>query len=401
MSTVRSADAEAAAGLPARRPAVPRLDSVDMVRGVVMVLMALDHARDFFTIARFDPLDLSRTWPALFLTRWITHFCAPVFVFLAGTGAYLGAVRGKSRRELSWFLFTRGLWLVVLELTVVHFGWTFQLHYGFLFLQVIWAIGVSMIVLAALVHLPTWAVTAFGVVLIAAHDLLDGVKPEAFGSLGWLWTVLHVQAPVRMPGGFEVFIAYPVLPWIGVLAAGYGFGALYRMDGARRRTTLRVLGAGMIGLFVALRFSNVYGDPVPWTPQRSGILTVLSFVNTQKYPPSLLFLLMTLGPAILWLSFLERPAGALARPFVVFGRVPLFYYVLHLPLIHLMAVVYAFSKYGPAASTIDMLHIPADYGVGLPVIYAVWIATVLMLYPACAWFARLKSRRRDPWLSYL
>lgn len=400
-SAIRSAVPEAAGREAASSSVRPRFDSLDLVRGAVMVLMALDHARDFFTAVRYDPLDLTQTSPALFLTRWITHFCAPVFVFLAGTGAYLGALRGKSKRELSWFLLSRGLWLVLLEVTIVRFGWTFDLNYHFVFVQVIWAIGWSMVVLSALVFLPTWAVTAFGVVMILVHNAFDGVKPEAFGRESWLWTILHVQAPLHPAPGYDFFVAYPLVPWLGVMAAGYGFGALYRLEAPRRVAILRSLGAGMILAFVLLRFSNLYGDPRGWTPQKSPVYRLLSFLDCQKYPPSLLYLLMTLGPAILALSLLERPAKGLGRILVVYGRVPLFYYVLHIYLIHTMAGVYALSKYGSAAQNFNPLNLPADFGFGLPGVYAVWIVAVVSLYPACAWFARLKSRRRDAWLSYL
>jgi uncharacterized membrane protein len=406
-ATVPAATSADAASLPV--PSVrPRIDSLDVVRGAVMVLMALDHARDFFTNVRFEPTDLTQTWPALFFTRWVTHFCAPVFVFLAGTGAYLGAARGKTKAQLSWFLLTRGLWLALLELTLVHFGWTFDMNPHFEFLQVIWAIGISMIVLSGLVFLPTWAVGTFGVAMVLAHDLLDPIQPAALGKWAALFIVLHVQAPLPgLPPGWNVFIAYPLIPWVGVMAAGYAFGALYRGDAGRRRRKLLVLGSSMLALFVALRLSNLYGDPRTWAPQgRGGIFTLLAFLNVEKYPPSLDYLLVTLGPAILALALFEAPGGSapasgLRKALVVYGRVPLFYYLLHLPLLHLGAGIAAFARYGPAAARFTPLNLPADFGYGLPVVYAVWIAAVVLLYPACAWFARLKSRRKDVWLSYL
>jgi uncharacterized membrane protein len=392
-----------------RVPARTRLDSVDLVRGAVMVLMALDHARDYFSDSRIDMANVGemlKAPPALFLTRWVTHFCAPVFVFLAGTGAYLGGLRGKSRRELSWFLLTRGVWLVVLELTVVHFAWTFNVRFQDAFVQVIWAIGASMIVLAGLVFLPTWIVTAFGVGMIATHDLFDRVSPEAFGKAGWVWGVLHVFGPEQPARGWNVFVAYPLVPWVGVMAAGYGLGALYTLEPARRAALLRALGAGLITAFVVLRATNLYGDPHPWSPQpRGAVMTVLAFVDCEKYPPSLLYLLMTLGPAILALSFLERNADSgrrgLGRVLVVYGRVPLFFYVLHIFLIHFAAAVYAAAKYGRAALSFGPFNLPADYGFPLPVVYLVWLFAVAALYPACVWFAGVKSRRRDAWLSYL
>ncbi len=390
---------------PGREPGRTRLDSVDVVRGAVMVLMALDHARDYFSDSRIDFFHaraLLGAPPEIFLTRWVTHFCAPVFVFLAGTGAWLQG-RKKSRRELSLFLLTRGLWLVVLELTVVHFCWMFDFALQNTFLQVIWAIGASMVVLAALVFLPTWAVTAFGVLLIVVHNAFDAVKPEAFGGAAPLWTILHVSAPTQPIRGWNVFIAYPLVPWIGVMAAGYGFGAIYRLEAARRRRALFALGGGTVVLFVLLRFTNLYGDPLPWAFQPGhGIHTLVSFVDLEKYPPSLLYLMMTLGPAILALAWLDgREARALARPLVVYGRVPLFFYVLHVLLLHVLAAVYALGKYGSRALTFDPLNLPADYGYPLWVVYTVWIGAVAALYPACAWYARLKSRSRNPLLGYL
>ena len=385
---------------PARRV---RLDSVDLLRGLVMVLMALDHVRDFFTSERFDPTDLTQTNAALYFTRWITHFCAPTFVFLAGTGAFLAGSRGKSRDELARFLVTRGLWLVVLELTVVRFAWAFNLDYAhMLWVQVIWVLGVSMMVLAALIYLPLPVIGAFGAAMIATHNLFDGLKPEALGALGTLWTFLHVQRPVTMPWGSDLFVAYPLIPWIGVMAVGYAFGSLLLRPSAERRRALLRLGGALTAGFVVLRAINGYGDPRPWTAQSSGLFTVLSFLNTTKYPPSLLFLLMTLGPAIASLAWFERLSGLVGRFLIVFGRVPLFYYVLHLFLIHVAALaVGALAGFPPAAFFRSIFEMPKGWGYGLPVVYAVWVAVVLGLYPACRWFADLKARRREVWLSYL
>ena len=388
-------------------PATPsrgRLDSVDVVRGLVMVIMALDHVRDFFSSARFDPLDLTRTSAALYATRWVTHFCAPIFVFLAGTGTYLSAMRGKPKKELSWFLVTRGLWLVLLEVTVVNIGWTFDLGFHFTALQVIWVIGISMVALAALVWLPTAVVAAFGIVMILGHNLLDPIKPDRFGEASWLWKLVHVQGGTDPLPGHNVFIVYPLVPWVGVMAAGYAFGALYRLESARRKRLLVALGAGALLLVPALRLYNVYGDPRPWTFQARGTaFTLMSFFNFEKYPPSLLYLCATLGPALLLLALLDgREARGASKPLVVFGRVPLFYYLLHVPLIHVMAGVYAVSKYGvEKAARIDPFNLPPGYGFSLAGVYAVWALTVLLLYPPCAWFARLKARRKDAWLSYL
>ena len=403
MSSAQAVAAPPPASVPA--PARPRLDSVDVVRGVVMIVMALDHARDYFSNVHanfFSAAEIVKLPASIFFTRWVTHFCAPVFVFLAGTGAWFGG-RRRSTRELSWFLVTRGLWLVVLELTVVHFAWTFDVRINQAFVQVIWVIGVSMVVLAALVFLPTWVVGGFGVAMIAAHNAFDGVKPEALGSSAALWEVFHVPGVVNSIPGWSVFVAYPLIPWIGVMAAGYAFGALYDLAPERRVKTLRRLGIAGLAVFAVLRLSNLYGDPLPWTFQpQHGIHTVMSFLNCEKYPPSLLFLLMTLAPAILALSFLDgRTASGLLKPVVVYGRVPLFYYVLHLLLLHAAAGAYALGKYGSKALQIDPLALPADYGVSLPAVYAIWLGAVAALYPACAWYARLKARSRNPLFSYL
>jgi uncharacterized membrane protein len=383
-----------------------RLDSVDLLRGIVMVVMALDHTRDFFHsgAALFDPTDLSKTTPALFFTRWITHFCAPVFVFLAGTGAYLSLARGRSKRDLSRFLFTRGLWLVFLEVTFVRFALTFDATYRLgVALLVIWALGVSMIALAALVHLPPRAVAAFGLALVVGHNLLDRFTPDSFGALGWLWKVLHVQGPIQVSPGFSLFVGYPLVPWVGVMAAGYAFGRLLQLGEARRRKVLLRLGVGLTLAFVALRATNLYGDPSRWSVQPRGmIFTLCSFLNCAKYPPSLLFLLMTLGPAIALLPLFERVRGAVARFFLVYGRVPMFYYLLHFYLLHTLAVVFAFARYGRQLFTLLNADAPPPgWGYPLWVVYLVWASAVLSLYYPCRYWAGLKRRKRSAWLSYL
>ena len=384
----------------------PRLDSIDFVRGLVMVIMALDHVRDYFHIdARFfDPTDLTRTTPILFFTRWITHFCAPTFVFLAGTGAYLWAARGRTRTELSRFLLSRGLWLVVVELTLVTVGWSFNFTWSFVALQVIWVIGWSMVALAALAWLPLRVIAAVSVLMIAGHNLLDGIQVRPLLAGGrfsadatawdWTWSLLHVQ---NLP------VLYPFIPWVGVMAAGFAFGALVQRPPEERRRLLLRLGLGLTAAFVVLRALNVYGDPVPWSVQPRPLYTVMSFLKTTKYPPSLLFLLMTLGPSITLLGLMDRASGPVVRFFVVYGRVPFFYYILHLYLIHALTLVAAAltGQVRPAALLVGPLTLPPAFGFNLAVVYAVWIGTVLALYPLCRWFAGVKARRKDAWLSYV
>ena len=408
-------------------PTKGRIDSIDLLRGIVMVIMMLDHTRDYihYGALSFDPLDLTQTNTLLFLTRWITHFCAPTFVFLAGTGCYLRFARGKSKSDLSRFLIMRGLWLIVLEITVVRLLCFFNYEIKFLgFLQVIWVIGVSMIVLAALIHLPLKVIAALGVAMIFLHNLLDkfqvvarpgGPVPSAGAKL---WMVLHQPGifPVANAGSPLIFVLYPLIPWIGVMAAGYAFGALYQKDAVSRRRLLLIIGGLATALFVIIRAVDVYGEPQKWSRQKNLLFTVLSFLNTLKYPPSLLFLLMTLGPAILALAWFERsssPAahsqtapGSIRNFFVTFGRVPLFFYLLQWLTAHTISILlhWAFGK-----PTKWLFQTPIDWfaaphpgiGFNLAVVYAAWIAGVLLLYPLCKWFAGVRQRRRDWWLSYL
>lgn len=381
----------------------PRLASLDILRGLVMLLMALDHVRDFFFSAAHEPTELAHTTPALFVTRWVTHFCAPVFVFLAGTGAFLSTERGKTRGELCRFLVTRGLWLVVLELTLVRLGWYFNFDYRTIEVQVIWALGWSMIALAGLLFFRTGTIALIGALIVGAHNLLDGAQEPS--SVDWLWSLLHTGANVQVTAAVKISPLYPVLPWIGVMALGYGLAPYLLVEVNRRSKTLLWTGALLSLLFVVLRAVNVYGDPFPWSAQSAGLFTVFSFVNCHKYPPSLLYLLMTLGPAIALVGWMERRsrAGLVARILLTYGRVPLFYYLVHLPLIHLLAVIFARLRLGDAGLffTNDWYPLPARFGYSLGVTYAVWAAVVLMLYPVCRFFGEMKAKHRSVWLSYL
>ncbi len=382
----------------------PRLDSVDLLRGLVMVIMALDHAHHFFTIVRFNPVDLDETTVAHFFTRWLTHVCAPVFVFLAGTGAFLYRSHGRTKRELAWFLLTRGIWLIVLELTVMRMAWQFSFDYSYAVGQTIWAIGWSMVVLSGLVFLPISLTMAFGLLMIVAHNAFDGIRPKAFGSLAWLWKILHTGGRVQVFEDYTLSAMYPLIPWIGVMAVGYAFGAILLRGTSVRRRALWWLGGGITAAFVLLRLLNIYGDPHPWERHDRVIFTIMSFLNCDKYPPSLLFLLMTMGPAIASLALFEKGKGAIARFFITFGRVPLFFYVVHIFVLHALAVVAAYITIGgpdTLVGSVRPLELPEGYGFGLPVVYLVWIAVVLALYPACRWYAEVKRRSKSALLSYL
>ena len=384
-------------------PKRTRLESVDILRGVIMILMALDHTRDFFGKPGISPTDLAQTTIPLFFTRWITHFCAPVFFLMMGTGAYL-SMRKKTKRELSQFLFTRGLWLIFLELTLFRcLGLQFNFDYHATILNVLWALGWAMIVLSVLVHLPASLITAFGLVMIAGHNLLDPVR-----SSNVIWTVLHSPNFIVANPQHSVFIAYPLIPWLGVTAVGYSLGQIYAWTSQRRRTFLLRAGMGLTAAFPILRAINFYGDPVRWTTQKSAAFTVLSFLNTTKYPPSLLFLLMTLGPALLLLGAIDGGTPQFLRPALTFGRVPMFYFLLHMPLIHLIAVAVCYARYGQThwmfeSPTVGQFPItpPPGWGFSLPIVYLIWVCVVIALYPLCRWFAAVKQRRSDAWLSYL
>jgi uncharacterized membrane protein len=378
-----------------------RIASVDIVRGAVMVFMALDHVRDFTSRTHFQPEDLSRASAALFFTRWITHFCAPTFFLLAGVGIGIAMQRGRSVAAMSRYLVTRGLWLLVLELIITPIGWRLSFNLFPAFALVLWALGWSMILMAALIRLPHRGLAIGALVVIAAHNMLDGIPPQAFGSMAWLWNVLHVPGFV-VPG--VLLVAYPLIPWVAVMALGFVFADVYTWDAARRRRSLLVWGAAATVLFLALRALNGYGDPGPWSGQRSAALSVASFFNVRKYPPSLLFLLMTLGPATIALALTESARGRVARWLAVYGRVPMFYYVVHIFVAHLAGVAIAFAQSGrfmtiPVFTNPD--GIPPWYGLSLAGVYVAWAAVVAVMYYPCKAMARLKDRRRDWWLSYL
>jgi uncharacterized membrane protein len=387
-----------------------RFGSIDLLRGTVMIIMALDHVRDYFheSAFLFSPTDLTRTSVPIFFTRFITHYCAPVFVFLAGISAFLYGAR-KGRRELSFFLFTRGLWLLIAEATVITFAWTFNPAWHFVNLQVIFVFGVSMIVLSALVYLDKRAILVVGILLIACHNLLDPIHIRGNGASAFLWAALHEPGYFNY-GYITVRVHFPVLPWIGILTIGYYLGSLYSSgyDAAKRKKTLLLLGCGAVGLFILLRTVNSYGDPAHWSPQKTAIFGLLSFLNVTKYPPSLLYILVTLGPALIFLGLTDGARNRFTEKILVFGRVPMFYYILHLYLIHLLAVIAAaVSGYkwtdmilGNRVNATSRL---VGYGFNLATVYIIWMGIVVILYPLCKWFGRYKSTHhaRYWWLSYL
>ncbi len=362
-----------------------RIDAIDILRGIVMVIMALDHTRDFFQPINFNPTDLRQATTALFLTRFITHYCAATFVFLAGTGSFFYLSRGKTKNEAFKFLLSRGLWLILLELTVIHWGWG-----GGLFLQVIWAIGVSMMLLAFLIYLPKPVILLFGLLLIFGHDLFDKVDTSTFTpNQQMMWAFIRVQTIVNLWGN-DVFILYPLVPWIGVMAAGYCFGTLYTIDAKSRKKWLAILGCGALVLFVIIRFFNFYGDPFLWRDQGNLHRTILSFINVSKYPPSLDYLLITLGPGMLLLAYLEDRSNTLTDIFVVFGRVPLFYYILHLYLLHGLAIITGLITGQGSNLTFSLAYV-----------YLVWLFAVALLYFPSKWFMQYKKTHKQWWLSYL
>ena len=366
-----------------------RDDSIDILRGLVMCLMVLDHARDFATSTPFSPTDASHTTTALFVTRWVTHFCAPVFMLLAGAGSGLSS---RKPRELSLFLLTRGLWLVVLELTWVRFGWTFNLDYHFAVGQVIWALGLSMIFLAGIVPLGPRAALFIGAAICISHNLLDPVQPARSDHPGPLWTILHVGGAIEWSKGYFLRIAYPVVPWIGVISVGYWLGSAWRKLTSRQVVTT---GIGCTVAFFILRGIDHYGDPVAWSGQASLGRTVFSFFDVEKYPPSLDYLLATLGPALIFLGFAK--GKVLGGPLLSIGRAPLFFYLLHLPLVHLMVTPLRLAHHlVPFAGLFN-------HGLDEPlwVAYVIWIAALALLYWPTKKWAELKATRRDWWLSYL
>ena len=389
-----------------------RIESIDILRGLVMIIMALDHVRDYSNTGFLytDPTNLDTTTRILFFTRWITHFCAPVFVFLAGTSAFLYGSKQASKHRLSRFLFTRGLWLIFIELTIVNFAWTFDIGLGLHIFQVIWAIGICMIFLAGLVFLNKKLLLIIGLLIVFGHNLLDGLTMQGNDPWSILWYFTHQQGlPTFQNGNHILFIAYPFLPWLGIMILGYCFGHFYQkgFDIKLRKKWLLYLGFSAIFLFISIRYINIYGNLTAWSYQNNGVYTLLSFFNTTKYPPSLVFTLMTLGPAMLFLYAIESVKNWVTNILVVIGRVPFFYYIIHLYVIHLIGMIglivlgedWEEIIYTPQRFSSGFL---ADKGFDLWVTYLIWIITVVLLYPLCNMYMKYKANNKDKWwLSYL
>ena len=388
-----------------------RVESIDFLRGLVMISMALDHVRMYFGLGTWysEPTNLATTTPLLFFTRWITHFCAPVFVFLAGTSAFLYGMRRANIKETALFLLTRGLWLIFVELVIVNFAWTFDITYSFRILQVIWAIGISLVVLSALVFLPKGLILAIGTLLVFGHNLLDSINLEGSSAQDIIWYALHQPKSVFIDSTHLINFVYPVLPWIGLMALGYVFGAFYQKDFPveQRKRLLLSMGVGATLLFILLRGFNLYGEPHLWQTQDSFAFSLMSFLNTTKYPPSLHFLLMTIGPAWVFLSAIEAFGNRLPKSVIVFGKVPFFFYIIHLYVIHALAMLllvyegrdwhqYILSARGIMSGTLR------NFGLSLGSVYVVWILVVASLYPLCKWYQTYRENHPSKWwLSYL
>jgi uncharacterized membrane protein len=392
-----------------------RIESIDILRGIAMVIMALDHVRDYFHIGSNldDPLNLATTSPALFFTRWITHLCAPIFVFLSGTSIYLQSLR-KTKKELSAFLIKRGLWLIFAEWVIVAFAWTFNPHFTVIPFQVIWAIGISMVILGLLIliRLPYKIILLLGIVVVAGHNILDIPEAAPGFNAGFWWDLFHhgFFAVYEFVPGHYAYLVYPFPPWTGLMMLGYCAGILFSTNYTAevRKKILARIGWGLILFFVVLRFTNVYGDPVDWSTQKNGLYSFLSFIKVNKYPPSLLYLCITIGPAFLFLAYMEKIKNRFTNAMIVYGRTAFFYYIIHIYLIHLLAAIcffargHSFADAANAGNQFPFLFVAPGEGYNLWVVYAVWIAVVVVLYPLCKWYDRYKTNNKEKWwLSYL
>jgi uncharacterized membrane protein len=387
-----------------------RIESIDLLRGLVMIIMALDHTRDFFHNEAFtgDPLNLNTTTPFLYFTRWITHLCAPAFVFLSGVSAWLQS-RRKTTKELSWFLITRGLWLVVIEISIITLGITADIHFSFLILQTIWSIGISMIILGLVIWLPFKAILGIGLLIVLGHNSLDFAENTRKGDVSLFWNFLHLPTAVPLGGGRTLGIFYPFLPWTGLMMLGYCCGKIFTtINPPRRNKILLWVGIGLLLFFVALRAANIYGDPSRWSQQKNSFSTFLSFMNVTKYPPSLLYTTITISFAFIFMALVKNASSWLSKIISVYGRVPFFYYIFHFYLLHIIVIILYLQRGHTITEGMKGLPnfpfkfaVPGE-GYSLGIVYLVWIAVVIALYPLCKWYDRYKSNHKEKWwLSYL
>ena len=387
-----------------------RIESIDLLRGLVMIIMALDHSRDFFHREAFtgDPLDLATTTPFLYFTRWITHFCAPTFVFLSGLSAWLQSGR-KTKKELSRFLITRGLWLIFIELTVMTLGISGDIHFGFFILQTIWSIGISMVILGLVIWLPFNLILIAGLLIVLGHNTIDFAEKNNTGDFPVWWQFLHRPGVLHLWGNHVLGIFYPFLSWTGLMMLGYCCGKIFTDAGeAKRKKLLLWLGIGALVFFIALRAIDIYGDPLHWSKQKNILYSFLSFMNVQKYPPSLLFICATIGPGLIFLSLVKNTGSRLSKIIIVYGRVPFFYYILHFYLLHIINIILYLSRgHSMAEGMTGVPGLPFKFavpgeGYSLWIVYGIWLAVVIALYPLCRWYDNYRTNHKEKWwLSYL
>lgn len=387
-----------------------RIESIDLLRGLVMIIMALDHTRDFFHIGAFsgDPLDITTTTPILYFTRWVTHLCAPTFVFLSGVSAWLQSQR-KTTKELSRFLITRELWLIIIEISIITLGITADINFSFIILQTIWSIGISMIILGLVIWLPFKVILGIGLLIVFGHNSLDFAEDARKGDVSLFWNFLHLPTAVPLGGGRTLGIFYPFLPWAGLMMLGYCCGKIFTtINPPRRNKILFWTGISLLLFFVALRAANIYGDPSRWSQQKNSLSTFLSFMNVTKYPPSLLYTAITISFAFIFMALVKNASGWLSKIISVYGRVPFFYYILHFYLLHIIAIIlYLQRGHTMAEGMKGVQGLPFKFtlpgeGYSLGIVYLVWIAVVIALYPLCKWYDRYKINHKEKWwLSYL
>ncbi len=383
-----------------------RLKSIDLLRGIAMILMPLDHIRDFLSNSIYSPFDLNHTTPGLFFTRFLVNFCAPIFIFLAGTSMYLWESKGIAKNKVSFFLFTRGLLLIFLEFTLIRTVWAFNFDLSFELGQIFWAIGWSMIALSFLIKLPYWLIIVSGSILVTFHDLLDKVQPAAWGALSWLFKILHGPAETQIhlfKNKFTLQVEDPIIPWIGVIALGYAFGKIFLFDEKRRRKYLGLVSGSLFMFFIVIRLINIYGDPIPWHEYKSFIFSFMSFIKLTKYPPSLDYLLLYLSLSIFFLMVFDKCKGRICDFFITYGRVPLAYYVVHVFVVHSLAVILAYINYGKASWLFSNHNLiggitsdfPVGYGFSTKMLYVFWVIVILLLYPFCRWYGNFKTKHKD------